>query len=46
MQVYPNYYNLFLTFFSHSIRMSENSIKFEDENIKKATSTKTKKYLI
>ena len=47
MHVYPNYYNLFLNFFSSlSIRMSENSIKFDDKKIKKATFTKIKKYLI
>ena len=47
MHVYPNYYKFFLNFFSSlSIRMSKNSIKFDDKKIKKVTFTKTKKYLI
>ena len=45
--VYLNYYkNIFYFFSSLSIRMSGNSIKFDDKKkIKKATSTK-KKYLV
>ena len=47
MHVYPNCYKKFFYFFSsQSIRMSGNSIKFDDKKIKNATSTKTKKYLI
>ena len=48
MHVYPNYYkNIFYFFSSLSIRMSGNSIHFDDKNIKKVTSTtKTKKYLL
>ena len=45
MHVYPNYYKKKF-FFSLSIRMSGNSINFNDKKIKKATSTKTRKYLI
>ena len=44
MHVYPNYYNFFfLTFFSSlSIRMSGNSIKFNDIKIKKSDFYKNK----
>ena len=46
MHVYPNYYKK-ITFFIKSIRMSGNSINFDNKKIKKVTSTtKTKKYLI
>ena len=37
MHVYPNYYNFLFYFFSSlSIRMSGNSIKFQDKKIKKS----------
>ena len=37
MRVYPNYYQNFLYFFSsQSIRMSGNSINFDDKKIKKS----------
>ena len=44
MRVYPNYYKKFLYFFSsQSIRMSENSINFDDKKIKKSDFYKNKK---
>ena len=47
MHLYTNYYKKSIYFFSPlSIRMSGNSIKFDDKKPKKVTSTKTKKYLI
>ena len=47
MRVYPNYYKKITFFSSQSIRMSGNSINFDNKKIKKVTSTtKTKKYLI
>ena len=47
MHVYPQLLLIFFNFFSsQSVRMSGNSINFNDKKIKKATSTKTKKYLI
>ena len=48
MRVYPNYYKKMLLFSLQSIRMSGNSINFDNRKIKKVTSaiTKTKKYLI
>ena len=43
----PQYKKLLLFFFSLSIRMTGNSINFDDKKFKKVTSTtKTKKYLI
>ena len=38
--------NFFFIFSSLSIRMSGNSIDFHNKKSKKATSTKTKKYLM
>ena len=44
MHVNPNYYKIFLNFFSSlSIRMSKNSIKFDDKKIKKSDFYKNKK---
>ena len=44
MHVYPNYYkNSFYFFSSQSIRMSGNSINFEDEKLKKSDFCKNKK---
>ena len=44
MHVYPNYYKIFKIFFaSLSIRMSKNSIKFDDKKIKKSDFYKNKK---
>ena len=47
MHVYINCYKKISLFSSQSIRMSGNSISFDDKKIKKVTfTTKTKKYLI
>ena len=44
MHVYPNYYKIFKKFFSSLIiRMSKNSIKFDDKKIKKSDFYKNKK---
>ena len=44
MYVYPNYYKKIFYFFSSlSIRMSKNSIKFDDKKIKKSDFYKNKK---
>ena len=44
MHVYPNYYKKIFYFFSSlSIRMSKNSIKFDDKKIKKSDFYKNKK---
>ena len=43
MHVYPNYYLKNYFFSSRSIRMSGNSISFDNNKIKKVTSTITKK---